>query len=179
MDTRVTATGLLQETIQAATQELDRILNRMLRADPVLRLERESASNWIVVDAANQDAVMLRTPSVKTCGRFMLAFCAKHPEARFIDGEFEARARSGEPMRGSELPPAGKGAADHPSVPQTVVPEGDEFASPGVPVPPMTFEEAFALETQRLLAIASQDAYSLKVPDAPMAEVIPIREGIA
>jgi hypothetical protein len=165
----VTATSLLQETIHAATRELDRILARLLRNDPVLRLERESASNWIVVDVANQDAVMLRTPSVKTCGRFMLAFCAKHPEARFIDGEFTS---SGEPMRGSELPPAGKGAADHPPVPQTVAPEGDEPASPEIPVPPMTFEEAFALETQRLLAIASQDAYSIRVPD----NVIPIRK---
>jgi predicted choloylglycine hydrolase len=80
----------------AATQELDRILARLLRNDPVLRLERESATNWIVVDAANQDAVMLRTPSLKTIDRFVQAFLTKHPEATFTS--------SGEPMRGSELP---------------------------------------------------------------------------
>jgi hypothetical protein len=62
--------------------ELDRIIDRITRNNPVLVLEQESADWWTVTDTANGDQVMVRA-SREVCVRFMRAFVVKHPDASF------------------------------------------------------------------------------------------------
>jgi hypothetical protein len=62
--------------------DLDRIIDRITRNNPVLVLEQESEKWWIVVDTANGDEVMMRADR-ELCVRFMRAFVAKHPDASF------------------------------------------------------------------------------------------------
>jgi hypothetical protein len=77
----VTRAELLAEQL---ADELDRIIGRITRNDPVITVQDEGGRHWIVVDLANDpDAVMLRTPSTDVVARFVKAFLAKHPEATF------------------------------------------------------------------------------------------------
>jgi hypothetical protein len=77
----VTRAELLAEQL---ADELDRIIGRITRNDPIITVQDEGGRHWIVVDLANDpDAVMIRTPSTDVVARFVKAFLAKHPEAKF------------------------------------------------------------------------------------------------
>jgi hypothetical protein len=88
----INRSALLAEQL---ADELDRIIGRITRQDPVITVQDEGGKHWIVVDVANDpDAVMLRTPSADTVKRWVTAFLAKHPEARFqVSGEPEVANR--------------------------------------------------------------------------------------
>jgi hypothetical protein len=68
--------------------ELDRIIDRIVRNNPVLVLERESEKWWIVVDTANGGEVMMRAER-ELCVRFMRAFVIRHPDASFDQAAVE------------------------------------------------------------------------------------------
>lgn len=141
----------LNESFDMAAEELDYLLGRVCRTDPVLRLERESAKWWIVVDDRN-DKVMLRA-EYPTCVRFARAFLVKHPEAT-LDGSFGLVAKLGEPTAveaGRPLP-----------VPQ---------AAGGEPASPTTSGEEHPPAVPAAVG-ASPDLFSVRVP---LADVIPLR----
>ena len=74
----------LTAATEQAIDTLDRILNRIHRADPTLTLERESDKFWIVQDTAN-NLTMFRCPSFETCDRFMRTFAARNPGVRILE----------------------------------------------------------------------------------------------
>jgi hypothetical protein len=79
--------------------DLDRIVGRICRHDPVLSLELESGKFWLIVDTANLDphgdsTVMMRSPDRGSCIRFAHAFARKHPET-ILDSTLAGDAKAG------------------------------------------------------------------------------------
>jgi hypothetical protein len=141
-------------------QELDRIIGRITRNDPILTVQDEGGKHWIVVDLANDpDAVMLRTPSTDVVARFVKAFLAKHPEATF--------KASGEPERGSDRPTGGTLPAATTGTVSQAVPH-DEPASLGFSVRVGDVEGRWRWV----------DGSGTTAPPPP-SNVVPIRQGIA
>jgi hypothetical protein len=58
-----------------------RTYNELFERPYRLRLERESARHWIVVEASRPDAPMIRTEDRGCAVRFIEAFCARTPGA--------------------------------------------------------------------------------------------------
>lgn len=84
------ASDVITEACQYLAEELDCIVDRLLRDDPILHLEQESEKWWIVVNTRNTE-VMMRA-EYPTCIRFAYAFKQKHPEARLDDSFAATRA---------------------------------------------------------------------------------------
>lgn len=90
------AKDALGEFFQYAEEELDRIVGRLCRRDPVLSLYANyggGRTRYTVVDLANGCERMLPLTEQETAVRFAVAFVAKHPEA-MLDGSFGGFASS-------------------------------------------------------------------------------------
>lgn len=76
------AKDFIADGFAALCDELDHLISRVCRHDPVLRLERESDANWTITNTVT-DEVMWRHPDRDVLLRWATAFKAQHPEASF------------------------------------------------------------------------------------------------
>jgi hypothetical protein len=93
-------THMIEQGVEMLCHELDRILARVYRNDPVLALYTNQAysgaeTRWTVLDLANGCVRMITPTSRETAVRFAQAFVERHPGSSF-DGaeEFSVRVPS-------------------------------------------------------------------------------------
>ena len=73
----------LDEAFDLMAAELSGFLTRICRRDSILVLERESAKHWTVVDTANDDEVMIRTPDLQVAVGWARTYVTRTPGASF------------------------------------------------------------------------------------------------
>lgn len=92
------AAVVIGAAVRDMCDDLDRILDRVLRNDAHLALEPEGKF-WLVVDQANlyagESTVMMRTLDRGTAIRFAYAFKQKHPET-VLDASLSGSAGTGD-----------------------------------------------------------------------------------
>ena len=77
------AHGTLTEAFDLMAAELSGFLTRLCRRDSILVLERESAKHWTVVDTANDNEIMLRTPDFRQAIKWARTYVTRNPGASF------------------------------------------------------------------------------------------------
>ena len=114
----------LDEAFDLMAAELSGFLTRLCRRDSILVLERESAKHWTVVDTANDDEVMIRTPDLQVAVGWARTYVTRTPGASFdevllaeawlaVVGHSVAVGEPSSPVRGNDGMGGGSPTARH------------------------------------------------------------------